>query len=154
MVNHHNVKEEWIEEALAWSGMMVSSDVTPAMVRDTLVNPNLGGTYSRLLGHYVRERGVLSLNEALRRVTLLPAQWMAQTSDAFLLKGRVQVGADADLVIFDPDTIQENAAYGNPYLRPTGIDYVIVGGQLVADPTGLIVGRYPGRRILGPVAPK
>jgi len=66
----------------------------------------------------------------------------------------VQVGADADLVIFDPDTIQENAAYGDPYLRPTGIDNVIVGGQVVVDTTGVIVGRYPGRRILGPVSPE
>jgi N-acyl-D-aspartate/D-glutamate deacylase len=151
MINHHYVKEEWIEEALKWPGMMVSSDVTPALVRDTLANPNVGGTFSRLLGHYARERRVLSLRDAIRRVTLLPAQWMAQASDEFSRKGRVQVGADADLAIFDPDAIQEKATYGDPYLRPAGISHVIVGGQVVVDATGVVVGRYPGRRILGDV---
>lgn len=151
MVNHHYVKEQWLETALRWPGMMVSTDALPATDRDILANPNIGGTFSRLLGHYVRDRGVLELPDALARISFYPAQWMEQASPAFKKKGRLQEGADADIVIFNPDTVAANATYGDPYNPSTGISHVFVAGRQVVENSQRIEGRYPGRRILGPV---
>ncbi len=149
MVNHHYVKEEWIEAALAWPGMMVATDVTPALDRDVLANPNGAGTFSRFLGHYVRERELMSLSEGLARITLYPAQWLEGVAPLFARKGRMQVGADADIVIFSAGDIREAATYGDPYLPPFGISKVIVGGRVVVDGAQVIEGRYPGQRLLG-----
>lgn len=66
MVNHHYAKEAWLETALKWPGMMVSTDALPAMDLDQLTNPNIAGTFSQFLGRYVRERQVLELSNALR----------------------------------------------------------------------------------------
>lgn len=147
-VNHHYVKEAWIEQALQWPGMMVTTDALPALDLDVLTNPNIAGTYSRLLGHYVRERGVISLPTALAMTSYNQARWMEQASDAFSKKGRVQIGADADLVIFNAQTINATATYGKPYSTPTGISTVIVGGRIVVKDGQRVEGRYPGKKIL------
>ena len=150
MVNHHYVKEEWMTTAMQWPGMMISTDALPALDLDILANPNISGTFSRVLGHYVRETKLLTLTEALSKLSLLQAQWMEQASPAFKKKGRLQEGADADIVIFDPKTIAANAIYGDPYQKPTGMLHVIVGGRQVVEDSERIEGRYPGRKILGP----
>ena len=149
MVNHHYVKEAWMETALKWPRMMVSTDALPALDLDILANPNIAGTFSRVLGHYVRDTGLLTLEEALAKMSLYQAQWMEQASPSFAKKGRLQEGMDADIVIFDPDTVAANAVYGDPYQKPTGIEHVIVGGRQVVENSVRIEGRYPGRRILG-----
>ncbi len=149
MVNHHYVKEGWIEAALAWPGMIVSTDVTPALDRDILANPNGAGTFSRFLGHYVRERELMSLSEGLARITLYPARWMEGVASQFARKGRVQVGADADLAVFSAGDIQETATYGDPFVPPVGLTHVVVGGRVVVDEGVIVEGRYPGQRILG-----
>ena len=149
MVNHHYVKEEWMVTAMQWPGMMISTDALPALDLDVLANPNVAGTFSRVLGHYVRDTQVLTLHEALAKLSLLQARWMAQASPAFAKKGRLQQGADADIVIFDPATIAANATYGDPYQKPTGMLHVIVGGRQVVKDSMRIEGRYPGRKILG-----
>lgn len=149
MVNHHYVKEDWMVTALKWPGMMVSTDALPAMDRDILANPNIAGTFSRVLGHYVRDTGVLTLPEALARMSLLQARWLEQVAPAFSRKGRLQEGADADIVIFDPESVAANATYGDPYLKPTGIEHVLVAGRPVVVYGERIEGRYPGRKILG-----
>lgn len=149
MVNHHYVKEDWIEAALAWPGMMVATDVTPALDRDVLANPNGAGTFSRFLGHYVRERKLMPLAEGIARITLYPAQWLEGVAPQFAHKGRVQVGADADLVLFSADDIKETATYGDPYVPPIGISKVIVAGRIVVDGGQVVEGRYPGQRLLG-----
>lgn len=151
MVNHHYVKEDWLETALKWPGMMVSTDALPALDLDVLTNPNIAGTFSRVLGHFVREKGVLELSEALAKLSLNQAKWMAQASPTFDKKGRIQVGADADIVIFDADTVAANADYGKPYEKPTGINHVLVGGRHIVKHGQRIEGRYPGRKILAPI---
>jgi hypothetical protein len=149
MVNHHYVKEQWMIEALQWPQMMVSTDALPALDLDIKTNPNVAGTFSRVLGHYVRDTHVLTLSEGLSRLSLLQAQWMAQVSPAFNRKGRIQEGADADIVIFDAGSVAANAAYGDPYKKPTGILHVLVAGRQVVQNSERIEGRYPGRKILG-----
>lgn len=147
-VNHHYVKEQWLETALQWPGMMVSSDALPAIDRDVLTNPNVAGTFARLLGHYVRERKLLTLPEALAKTSYNQAKWLEQASPDFAKKGRVQIGADADLVIFDPQKIAAQADYGKPYEPSIGIAAVVVGGRIVVRNGQRIEGRYPGRKIL------
>ena len=148
MVNHHYVKEAWIEQALQWPGMIVSSDALPALSLSQKTNPNIAGTYSRLLGHYVRDRNTLSLMDAIGRATINPARWLEKSSDIFKRKGRLQVGADADLVLLDPEKIMPIAAYGDPYQPSRGIGWVIVGGEVVVANGQRVEGRYPGKRIL------
>jgi N-acyl-D-aspartate/D-glutamate deacylase len=148
MVNHHYVKEEWIETALQWPRMMVSTDALPALDISVPTNPNIAGTFSRMLGHYVRDRELLSLSQGLARLSLYQAQWMEQAAPLFKKKGRIQEGADADIVIFDPDTIEANAVYGDPYQKPTGIIHVLVGGRHVVQDSIRIEGMYPGRKLL------
>ncbi|MDG0968315.1 MAG: amidohydrolase family protein [Porticoccaceae bacterium] len=148
-VNHHYVKEKWMETALRWPGMMVATDALPAFNLDIKTNPNVAGTFSRVLGHYVRETELLTLSDALAKMSLYQAQWLSQSSSVFDKKGRIQIGADADIVIFNSVTVQANARYGDPYQPPTGIPYVVVGGQLVVDKGHIIPDIYPGKRILG-----
>lgn len=150
MVNHHYVKEDWVETALQWPGMMVSTDALPAIDINLPTNPNVAGTFSRVLGHYVRDRKVLDLNEALAKLSLYQAQWMEQASPAFKKKGRIQQGADADIVIFDPQTVAANAVYGDPYLKPTGIIHVLVAGTQVVRHAQSVEEQSPGIKILGP----
>ena len=76
----------------------------------------------------MREEGVLSLEEAIRKASYVPAEQLGLAR-----KGRVQVSADADLVVFDAATIKDNATYAQPHQFPTGIDYVLVGGQIAAE---------------------
>lgn len=147
MVNHHYVKEDWIETALGWPGMMVVSDVTPAISQDVLANPNLSGTFARLLGHYSRERGVMPLSDALARISLLQAQWLEDYAPVFARKGRLQVGMDADIAIFDPQTVGEIATYGDPYKASAGINTVIVGGKIVVRDAVLLPDALPGNTL-------
>lgn len=149
MVNHHYVKEPWMETAMKWPKMMISTDALPSLDLDVLANPNVAGTFSRVLGHYVRDTELLSLPEALAKLSLYQAQWMAQASSAFEMKGRLQEGMDADIVVFDPDTIAANATYGDPYKKPTGLLHVIVAGRQIVKDSVRIEGRYPGKKILG-----
>jgi len=144
MVNHHYVKEDWMEAALSWPRMMVSSDVTPAISEDILANPNLSATFSRFIAHYARDRGVVTLSEALAKSSLYQAEWLQNTAPAFAKKGRLQEGMDADIVIFDLEAIAPAADYGAPYSASKGINFVIVGGTVVAQDGHLVEGAAPG----------
>src|SRR6185295_14627734 len=88
-------------------------------------HPRLYGTFPRVLQKYVREQGVLSLEEAVRKMTSLPA-------DRFLLanRGRLAEGAFADIVIFNPETIEDIATYQSPRQYPKGVEYVLVNGAI------------------------
>ena len=90
--------------------------------------------------------------EGLRRISLLPAQWLALASDDFSRKGRIQVGADADIVIFDAGKISPQAQYGDPYKASQGIHHVLVGGRPVVTDGEQVEGRYPGKHLLAPTA--
>ncbi len=147
-VNHHYVKEQWVETALQWPRMMVSTDALPAVDPSIATNPNLAGTFSRLLGHYVRDQKIIGLHEALAKTSLYQAQWMEQAAPLFKRKGRIQLGADADIVIFDAKTIAANADYGDPYQASTGIHHVLVAGQQVVKDTVHLEQVYAGKKLL------
>ncbi len=107
-------------------------------------HPRAWGSAARILGTYVREQKLLSLEEAVRKMTSLPASRM-RLSD----RGIVRAGMAADLVVFDPDTVSAVATYADPLHYSTGIPYVAVNGELVVD-DGAITKARPGRALLGP----
>ncbi len=93
-----------------------------------------------MLGRYVREQHVVSLMDALRKMSLLPAERLGIQS-----KGRLQVGADADVTVFDPERVIDRATFENPAQYSDGIPYVLVGGVLVVRDGKLVDGVAPGR---------
>ena len=129
-VIHHYLKEAWTRRALVEPDVIVVSDLLPMETEDSKVAPH-NGAFSRILGRYVREEGLLELGDALAKMTVLPARRLEKAFPEFKKKGRIQEGADADFTIFDPDSILDRATYQNPYQTALGIVHVIVDGQLV-----------------------
>jgi len=150
-VVHHYLKEEWTRRALEEPGVIVVSDLLPMVDETSMVAPH-NGAFSRILGRYVREARVLDLSSALGRMTALPAERLAKFFPAFARKGRIQVGADADLTIFDADAIVDRATYGDPFQPSAGIAYVLVGGQVAVDEGTLVEDRFAGRLVRGELA--
>ena len=112
-------------------------------------HPRGAGTFSRILGHYVRDRGALSLSDAIRKMTLLPAQRLEAVIPGMTQKGRIQIGSDADLTIFDPATIIDRATYEDPDQYSAGISHVLVGGTFVVRDGVLQEDARPGRPLRG-----
>ena len=102
-------------------------------------HPRLYGTFPRILGEYVRRRGVIPLEEAVRKMTSLPAQRLGLAQ-----KGLIKEGMDADIVIFDKDEIEDRATYQDPCRYPNGVYYVIVNGEVVVE-NGKHTGKRPGK---------
>jgi hypothetical protein len=146
-VIHHYLKEEWTRRALIEPGVIVVSDLLTMESKDKKVAPH-NGAFSKVLGRYVRQENLLDLNTALAKMTLLPARRLENYAPAFKRKGRIQPGMDADITIFNPDTILDNATYMDPYQEATGIAHVIVNGQPVISDGKLVAGSCPGRRTL------
>jgi len=107
-------------------------------------HPRAYGTNPRVLGKYVRQERVLTLEDAVRKMTSLPAQVLGLRD-----RGVIREGCWADLVAFDPDTVADTATYERPQQYPQGIPYVLVNGELVID-RGEHTGRRPGRVVYGP----
>lgn len=148
-VIHHYLKDSWTVRALREPGVIVVSDLLPMKSKEQFVAPH-NGAFTRVLGHYSREQEVLSLPIAIRKMTLLPAQRLEAYAPAFRRKGRIQPGMDADITVFDADTVKDNASYRDPYREATGLSHVIVNGQVVIRDGKLVPNVYPGRRLTAP----
>ncbi len=143
---HHYVRDEWTREALVEPGVMVVSDLLPMIDKSMMVAPH-NGAFSRVLGHYARDAGLLDLKTALAKMTSMPADRLAAFHPRFARKGRIQAGADADLTVFDPDTILDRADYGDPFQGSAGIHSVIVGGQVAVDAYEVVEDVFAGRNL-------
>ncbi len=142
----HGRSEEQTRTAIASPLSMVASD---GFIQNGRGHPRTSGTYAKVLGNYVRDEGVVTLVDALRRMTLDPARRLERRVPAMANKGRVRVGADADLTVFDAATIIDRSTYEDASIPSAGIPYVVVGGQVVVD-NGTITAARPGRAIRAP----
>lgn len=106
-------------------------------------HPRVYGTYPKILGQYVRETNTLTLEEAIRKMTALPARAMG-----FETKGVLRPSLDADLVVFNPATIDTNATYERPKQFPTGVNHIIVDGTFVVRDSK-VTGAQPGEVLTG-----
>jgi len=146
MAIYHMMSEPDIEEALRFPWTSIGSD-SGAAVADGgqdptgLTHPRAYGNFPRLIARYVRERGVITLEAAIRKMTSWPATRMRLSG-----RGAIRGGLWADAVIFNYATIQDRATYEEPRLSPDGIDYVLVNGHVVID-HGTHTGAKPGQVI-------
>lgn len=122
------IPESAIETALAQPWVMVASDAIPTSSGNN--HPRGAGTFARTIARYVRERGVLDLMAGLAKMTILPARRVESMIPAMATKGRLQRGADADIVVFDPVTIADRATVAEPTLASVGVDHVVVAGRI------------------------
>ena len=146
-VIHHYLKEEWTQRAVQEPGVIIVSDLLAMESKDKKVAPH-NGAFTKILGRYVREEQLLDLPTAISKMTLLPAQRLEAQAPAFKRKGRIQETMDADITIFDPNKILDNATYRNPYQEATGITHVIVNGQPIISGGEHVEGSFPGQRLL------
>jgi dihydroorotase len=128
---------------------MIGSDGMP--ITGAKVHPRGQGTFSRVLGHYVREERVLDLMAALRKMTLMPAQRLEKRAPAFQNKGRIRVGADADITVFNPATVIDKATFEDPLQYSAGISFVLVNGVPVLKDGKLVENVFPGRAARAPI---
>ena len=147
LVVMHMIPEEIVRNAVGHPDVIIASD---GLVRNGKGHPRAAGTYSRVLGRYVREQKVLTLEAAIRKMTLLPAQRLEKYVPAMRNKGRIRVGADADITVFDAAHIIDRATFQQPALPSGGIAHVIVAGTPVLLNSGVQHGVHPGQAIRAP----
>jgi len=123
---------------------MIASD---GFVEEGKGHPRTAGTFSKVLGRYVRDEGSLTLMEALRKMTLMPAQRLERAVPQMENKGRIRVGADADLVVFNPVEIKDQSTYEDGMVPSSGVKFVVVNGELVVEQGALIEEVMPGKAV-------
>ena len=141
---YHAISEEDMERIMKYPSTMHASDGQVVKMDSGVPHPRNYGSFPRILALYVREKGIMTLEEAIRKMTSLVAGRIG-IRDA----GIISTGKRADIVIFNPQTIKDKATFTEPHQYPEGIDYVFVNGKIIID-HGNITGELPGRIIYGP----
>jgi N-acyl-D-aspartate/D-glutamate deacylase len=135
--------QEMVDQVIAHPLVMIASDGAEG-------HPRNAGTYSRVLAQYVREKRAITLMDALRKMSLMPAQMLERSTPAAQQKGRLQEGADADIVVFDVGTISDRSTYEKPMEPSVGVRYLLVQGTVVVDKGKIVPHLFPGRALQGP----
>jgi N-acyl-D-aspartate/D-glutamate deacylase len=148
MVAVFSMTEEVVTTAIQSPLTMIASD---GILEKGKGHPRTAGTYSRILGKYVREQRALSLMDALTKMTLMPARRLERRVPSMRNKGRIRLGADADLTIFDPDLIIDKSTFQEPAKYSEGIRFVLVNGVPVVKDGQLQSGISPGRPVRAPL---
>ncbi len=138
--------QEMVDKVIAEPLVMIASDGEDG-------HPRNAGTYTKILARYVRERGSLTLMDALRKMSLMPAQRLEKASPEARRLGRMQEGADADVIVFDAANVVDRATFQKPREPSVGMKYVLVGGTLLIDGGKFVDGVFPGRAIKAGAAP-
>jgi N-acyl-D-aspartate/D-glutamate deacylase len=138
-----NNTQEMVDKVIPHPLVMIASDGLES-------HPRNAGTYSRVLAQYVREKGTVTLMDALRKMSLMPAEMLERSTPAARQKGRLQEGADADIVVFDAATISDRSTFEKPMEPSVGVRYLVVGGTVVVDEGKIVPDVFPGRALLGP----
>jgi len=131
---------EMVDAVIANPLVMIASDGEDG-------HPRNAGTFARILSHYVRELGSLTLMDAIRKMSLMPALRLERSTAAARRMGRLQEGADADIIAFDPQTVADRATYQSPREPSVGMQYVIVNGSVLIDKGLMVPGNFPGKAI-------
>ncbi len=139
----HSNTEEIVTHAIKDPHALIASDGLKG-------HPRNAGTFARVLGYYTRERGELDLMTALRKISLMPAQRLEKRIPAMKNKGRIKPGADADLTLFDPETVTDVATFTDAEKMSSGIPFVIVGGTPVVRDSTIVHETFPGKAIRAP----
>jgi cytosine/adenosine deaminase-related metal-dependent hydrolase len=142
----HMMKPEWIDLAVRSPFVMIASDGMPYAPG---AHPRSAGTFSRVLGQYVRERELIDLMEAVGKMTILPAKRLEEVAPSMKNKGRIQPGADADITVFDLGTIRDTATFEDDLSYSEGVAHVLVGGVFVVRDSQSVKDVFPGKPVLG-----
>jgi N-acyl-D-aspartate/D-glutamate deacylase len=145
-----SIPENMVRAALGNPMVMIASDGMP--ITGAKVHPRGQATFSRVLGHYVREEETLDLMTALRKMTLMPAQRLEKRAPVFVNKGRIRVGADADITVFDADRVIDKATFEEPLQYSDGIQFVLVNGVPVVKNGTLRGDVSPGKPARAPIS--
>lgn len=137
----HSIPERIALLAVKHPEIMIASD---GVINQGKGHPRGAGSYARVLGRYVREQKAISLMDALRKMSLLPARRLEKSVPMMRNKGRIRVGADADLILFDPERVTDRATFENPALYSEGIRHVLVNGTFVVRDEKLAEDVRPG----------
>jgi dihydroorotase/N-acyl-D-amino-acid deacylase len=124
----HAMDEKDVVNIMKHPQTMIASDGRLVKLGDGHPHPRWYGTFPRVLGHYVRELGILSLKEAIYKMTSMPANAMGLKD-----RGVIEIGKKADITIFNPKTVIDNATFEKPHQYSEGIEYVLVNGKLAVD---------------------
>jgi N-acyl-D-aspartate/D-glutamate deacylase len=143
----HDRTEEMTRTAVASPLTMIASD---GFLVNGRGHPRTSGSYAKVLGQYVRDEAILSLEAAIAKMTIRPARRLESRAPGFARKGRLQVGMDADITVFDPATVIDRATYMNATQSSVGIPWVIVNGEVVVD-EGEVTAARPGRQMRAPI---
>lgn len=144
-VINHGMDPEIIGWLVAQPDVIIASDGMP--FTNGRAHPRGAGTFSRFLGYYARDRGAMPLMDALKKITLDPARRLESMAPAMRKKGRIRVGADADITVFDAHEILDRATFTEPAQRSAGIAHVLVGGVFVVRDFKPVEGVAPGRPV-------
>ena len=142
----HAIPEEIARLSVASPLTMIASD---GGLQNGKGHPRGSGSYARVLGRYVREQKALTLMDALRKMTSMPARRLEQIAPMMKNKGRIRVGADADLTIFDPAKVIDKSTFEEPAKYSEGINHVLIGGVFVVKDGKLVAEGNPGKAIRG-----
>lgn len=137
-----NNNQAMVDQVIEHPLVMIASDGVAGHPRNT-------GTFARVFAQYVRERRSLTLMDAIRKMSYMPALRLERSTPTARKKGRLQVGADADLVILDPQTFRDQSTFEKPELASTGVRFLLVNGTLVVERGAVVPGVTPGRALTG-----
>jgi dihydroorotase len=149
MIIAHIIPDAAVDLAVARPDVIIASDGVP--FTDGRAHPRGAGTFARVLGRYVREKQALTLVDALRKMTILPAKRLERFAEQMRRKGRLAEGMDADVTVFDPATVIDRATFAEPAQASAGIPHVIVNGTFVVRDGKLIDDARPGRAVRRPI---